>query len=89
MCVLINVASASEKTRDTLIERDDMLNGLATILVLAVYNNYIMYIPYVYRLDAESREIRFVESQGPWDVALRARGFLQRVFLEDEHVWSV
>ena len=43
MCVLINVASASEKTRDTLIERDDMLNGLATILVLAVDNNY-MYI---------------------------------------------
>ena len=46
MCVLINVASASEKTRDTLIERDDILNGLATILVLAVYNNYIMCMYY-------------------------------------------
>lgn len=33
MCVLINIASASEKTRDTMAERDDILNVLATTLV--------------------------------------------------------
>lgn len=33
MCVLINIASASEKTRDTVAERDDILYVLATTLV--------------------------------------------------------
>ena len=33
MCVLINIASASEKTRDDITDHDDLLSALATVLV--------------------------------------------------------
>ena len=47
MCVLINIASASEKTRDTMAERDDILNVVATTLVrchMSYHNAIISYI---------------------------------------------
>ena len=47
---------------------------------------------YTYKLDAESRELRYVEIRGPWAVVFRAiarmllqaLGFLNRVVPDDE-----
>ena len=37
MCVLINVASATERTRDDMVEHDELLREIATVLVYSTY----------------------------------------------------
>ena len=37
MCVLINVASATERTRDDIVEHDELLREIATVLVYSTY----------------------------------------------------
>ena len=44
MCVLMNVASATERTRDHVVEHDEILSGIAAVLVrvLALLLRYVV-----------------------------------------------
>ena len=33
MCVLMNIASATERTKDNMVEHDEILSGIAAVLV--------------------------------------------------------